>query len=170
MRPSQDCYDLIKSFEGCRLTAYHDPKTGAEPYTVGWGSTGPGIGPTTCWTQSQADQRLVADVCKAADLIDQHVVVSLTQGMYDALTDLLYNIGPGRAAHAGDHGRDGIITLKSGNPSTLLRKLNAGDYDGARREVLKWCSPGSAVEKGLTRRREADLVLWDTPGAAKWIG
>lgn len=165
MRPSQDCYELIKSFEGCRLTAYHDPKTGAEPYTVGWGSTGPGIGPGTTWTQSQADQRLVADVCKAADYIDQYVVVSVTQGQYDCLTDLLYNIGPGRPNTPKQFGRDGIITLKSGAPSTLLRKLNAGDYDGARREVLKWVSPGSPVEKGLTRRREADLVLWDKPGS-----
>jgi len=54
--------------------------------------------------------------------------------------------------------------LKDGKPSTLLRKLNAGDYRGAADEFLKWVSPGSKVEAGLRRRRTAELQLFLSKG------
>lgn len=147
-------YDLIKAYEACVLQAYPDPKTGGAPWTVGWGATGPGIERGTVWTQSQADQRLVADVSYREDLVRQAVHVPLTQGQFDALVSIVFNVGAGGAT------RDGIIRLKSGQPSTLLRKLNAGDYAGAGQAFMSWVSPGSAVEKGLTRRRRAELALW----------
>lgn len=162
-------YGLIKRKETLRLVAYADPQTGAEPWTVGWGATGPGIGPGTVWTRSQSDQRLVADVCHREDILRQAVTVPLTQGQFDALVSILYNVGAGRANVPGKRGRDGIITLRNGNPSTLLRKLNAGDYDGARAQFLLWVSPGSNVEHGLTIRREEELALWDEPGEARWM-
>jgi lysozyme len=166
---SPAAYGLIKRKETLRLDAYPDPQTGDEPWTVGWGATGPGIEDGTVWTRSQADQRLVADVCFREDIIRQSVTVPLTQGQFDALVSILYNVGAGRADMPGQPGRDGIITLRNGHPSTLLRKLNAGDYDGARAQFLQWVSPGSNVEHGLTVRREEELELWDQPGEARWL-
>ena len=148
-------YDLIKEFESCKLIAYPDPKTGGDPWTVGWGATGPGIVRGTIWTQKQADDRLIEDVQKRERIVQMYVQVPITQGMFDALVSIVFNVGPGSKS------KDGIIWLKNGNPSTLLRKLNQADYSGARAEFLKWVSPGSNVEKGLRRRRTAELALWD---------
>lgn len=153
---SEAGYDLIKEFEDCKLIAYPDPKTGGDPWTVGWGATGPGITRGTVWTQKQADERLRSDVQIRERIVAKYVTVPITQGMFDALVSIIFNVGAGSA------NKDGIIWLKSGKPSTLLRKLNAGDYAGARAEFLKWVSPGSNVEWGLRRRRNAELVLWDS--------
>jgi hypothetical protein len=57
---------LIKRFEGCRLTAYPDPGTGGDPWTIGWGATGKGIRKGTIWTQQQADARLENDLTRYA--------------------------------------------------------------------------------------------------------
>src|SRR5688572_9540626 len=64
---------LIKRFEGCarvradgQVEAYPDPGTGGAPWTIGWGATGPGIGPCTTWTQAQCDARLAADLARYA--------------------------------------------------------------------------------------------------------
>lgn len=158
MNTSPAGYALLKEFESCKLTAYPDPKTGGAPWTCGWGATGPGIERGTVWTQSQADQRLVSDVAYREDLVRQAVKVPLTQGQFDAMVSIVFNVGPGSAQ------KDGIIRLKSGQPSTLLRKLNTGEYTEAGQEFLKWVSPGSAVENGLRRRRLAELDLWNSKG------
>jgi lysozyme len=156
-RTSEHGLDLIKSFESCKLVAYPDPKTGGDPWTVGWGATGPGIGPGTVWTQQHADDRLKQDVSEREKIVWRYVKVPITQGMFDALVSIVFNVGFGSTT------RDGIIQLKNGQPSTLLRKLNASDYAGARAEFMKWVSPGSNVEKGLKRRRTAEVALWDMP-------
>ena len=54
--------DQIAAFEGCRLTAYPDPLTHADPWTIGYGHTGPDVYPGVVWTQQQADDQLAADV------------------------------------------------------------------------------------------------------------
>lgn len=154
MKTSERGRDLIQSFEACRLTAYPDPLTGKSPWTCGWGSTGPSIGPGTTWTQEQADERFGVDLAGFEAMIDDAVTVELTQGQFDALVSILYNVGPGSSR------RDGIVKLKSGNPSTLLRFVNAGDFAKAARQFLLWVSPGSAVERGLRRRREAEMELF----------
>jgi lysozyme len=52
LTPSRACLTLIKRFEGCVLEAYPDPGTGNDPWTVGWGSTGPGIRKGVVWTEA----------------------------------------------------------------------------------------------------------------------
>ena len=146
----------IKDFERCVLKAYPDPLTGGMPWTIGWGSTGPGIRDGIVWTQEQADARFITDLRAREDIVKKYVKVPLTQGQFDALVSIVYNVGIGSTK------RDGIIFLKNGQPSTLLRKLNEGNYAGARAELMRWVSPGSTVEKGLRRRRAAEEVLWDT--------
>lgn len=154
MKTSDAGKALIKQFEGCKLKAYPDPKTGGAPYTCGWGSTGPSIGPDTVWTQAEADARFDEHLTEFEGYVNQAVTVPLTQGQFDALVSIVYNVGPGSRS------KDGIIRLKSGNPSTLLRLLNAGDYVGAGEQFLRWVSPGSNVENGLRRRRTAELKLY----------
>jgi lysozyme len=147
MKTSAIGVDIIKTFESCRLTAYPDPKTGGAPWTVGWGATGPGIGPGTVWTQEQADQRLAEDIAEREAIVAASVRVPLTPGQVDAMVSIVFNVGPGSKY------KDGIIRLKGGQPSTLLRLLNAGDYDGCAEQFMRWVSPGSNVENGLRRRR-----------------
>ena len=156
MRVSQAGIDLIKEFEGCHLQAYPDPKTGGEPWTIGWGATGPDIYKGLVWTQEQADERLLKDIEAREAIVNQYVTVPLTQGMFNATVSILCNVGFGSST------RNGIIRLKSGEPSTLLAKLNAGDYEGAANEFGRWISPGSPVERGLKRRRAAEVKMFNS--------
>lgn len=158
MSPSPACYTLIKGFESLRLRAYPDPKTKGAPWSCGYGHTR-GVTPDTICTEPVANDWLIQDVAAAVSIVKAVVRVPLTQGQFDALTSIIFNVGHGMA---GDHGRDGIVILKSGNPSTLLRKLNAGDYAGAGFQFLLWDSPGSDVQAGLDRRRRAELKLWQS--------
>jgi lysozyme len=150
MKTSDAGLGIIKAFESCKLTAYPDPKTGGAPWTVGWGATGPGITTGTVWTQEQADARLLADVEERESLVDMAVTVPMTQGQFDAMVSIIFNVG------AGSKWKDGIIRLRNGQPSTLLRLLNAGDYAGCADQFMRWVSPGSNVENGLRRRRTAE--------------
>lgn len=150
MKTSQVGRDLIMDFEGCRLEAYPDPKTGGAPWTCGWGATDPSIGPGTVWTQEQADERFDEHLTLFEGMLNNAVTTTITQGQWDALISILYNVGPGGSR------KDGIIKLKSGAPSTLLRLVNARDFEGAAREFERWVSPGSSVERGLLRRRQAE--------------
>ena len=140
---------LIKRFEGCErripgglVVAYPDPGTGGAPWTIGWGATGPGIGPGTVWTQAQADARLEADLVRyAAEVADAVGAAPATQAQFDALVSFHYNTGEIRRA-------------------TLTRKHNAGDYAGAAGEFARWNRAGGRVPKGLVRRRAAEAALY----------
>ena len=144
MIPSQNCYDLIKNFEGCKLEAYPDPATHGEPITIGVGHTG-GVKLGDVITQEQADEYLVSDVSHAANAVNQMVDENMTQGQFDALCSFAFNLGIGN--------------LKN---STLLKKLNSGDIQGAADQFLVWNKAAGKVMAGLTRRREAERALFLT--------
>jgi lysozyme len=163
MNASPECVEVIKFFEYCKLRAYPDPKTRGDPWTIGWGATGEGIGPGVVWTQAQADARLEEDISTRVDAANAALQVEVTQGQFDAFVSALFNIG------AGSPRKDGIIRLRSGAPSTFLRLTNAGRFDEARQALGKWVSPGSNVERGLRRRRTAEQALWDGKTAAEAI-
>lgn len=153
MKTSQAGIDLIKAFEGCKLKAYPDPKTGGAPFTCGWGETC-GVTADTWWTQDEADRRLMESIAAREILVSKYVAHPTTQGQFDAFVSIIFNVG------AGNQYKDGICRLKDGRPSTLLRKFNAGDIGGCEAEWTRWISPGSNVEKGLLRRRMAELKLF----------
>ena len=155
MKVSANCLQVVEYFETCKLKAYPDPKTGDSPWTCGWGATGAGIGPGTCWTQSEADTRLARDLVSREDDATNAIKVPVTQGQFDAFVSILFNVGHGSPV------KDGIIRLCNAYPSTLLRKLNAGDYAGAREQFERWISPGTSVSHGLRRRRAAEQALFD---------
>jgi len=142
---------LIKRFEGCarrrtdgQYEAYPDPGTGGAPWTIGWGATGPGIGPGTVWAQAQCDARLAADLERYAAEVAEAVGDAPTrQAQFDALVSFHYNTGAiGRA--------------------TLTRRHKAGDHAGAAREFARWNRAGGRVLSGLTRRRAAEAALYRT--------
>jgi len=143
-RPSAACISLIKSFEGCRLTAYPDPATGGDPWTIGWGATGPGIRKGVVWTQAQADARLVSDVKRFAVEVETLLGGAPTaQHQFDALVSFAYNVG---AANLGK--------------STLLKRHKAGAYGAAAEQFGKWIHANGKVLNGLVRRRAAEAAMY----------
>jgi lysozyme len=74
-----------------------------------------------------------------------------------ALVSIIYNVGPGEKGI-----RDGIITLASGRPSTLLARLNVGDYAGAAAQFPLWDKSCGRVCVGLVTRRQKERTLFLT--------
>ena len=135
---------LIKQFEGCKLTAYQDS---VGVWTIGYGWTQPVDGKPVkrgmTIDQQTADRLLKTGLVGYENDVLKVVRVKLTQGQFDALVSFTYNLG-----------------ARSLSTSTLLRKLNAGDYAGAADEFLRWNKAGGKVLNGLTRRREAERALF----------
>lgn len=156
----QAAVDLVKEAEGLRLTAYPDPATGGPPWTIGYGHTGPDVRPGLRVDEAQAELLLQADLAAAAAVVDHAVTVELTDNQRGALVAFVMNIGAGRKAKGKDAGKDGFVTLKSGQPSTLLRKLNLGDAPGAAAEFSKWTRGAGKVMPGLVKRRAAEAALF----------
>jgi lysozyme len=133
--------DLVKSFEGCKLTAYKDM---VGVWTIGWGTTG-GVRPGMTISQARADMLLEHDL----DIFEMDVMklvnpkVQLNDFEKAALTSFAYNLGAGALAR-----------------STLLRYLNRGDRLHAANEFLKWNKAGGVPVSGLTRRRMAERDLF----------
>lgn len=160
MRISDKCVYLTKQFEGlCR----YDQSTGlVYPYkdpvgipTIGYGSTFDLNGnkitmQTPPMTVDQCTELLEAVLEKFADQVNAMVNVPVTQNMFDALVDFCYNAG--------------AANLKG---STLLRMLNAGNYQGAAGQFQLWNKARQngtlVVLPGLTRRRLAEATLFSTP-------
>ena len=140
---SKDGLHLTEGFEGVRLTAYPDPATGGDPWTIGYGHTGPEVHSGMTITQEQAENYLMQDVAKAAADVNSKVTVEITQNEFDALVDFAFNCGCGNL-----------------NNSTLLKKLNAGDYEGAAHEFEKWDMAAGHHMAGLLRRRQAEELLF----------
>lgn len=154
-RISPEGIALIKRFEGCArlrrdglVEAYPDPGTGAEPWTIGWGATGPGlelgsrIGPGTVWTQKQCDARLDDDLKRYARDVSRALGdAPTTQAQFDAMVSFHYNTGAIERA-------------------TLTKRHCARDYEGAAGEFKRWNKAGGRVLKGLVRRRSEEERLY----------
>ena len=134
----------IKQCEGCKLTAYQDS---VGVWTIGYGWTQPVDGKPIragmTINQETAERLLKTGLVSYESDVSRLVKVGLTQGQFDALVSFTYNLG-----------------ARSLSTSTLLRKLNAGDYAGASDEFLRWNKAGGKVLNGLTRRREAERALF----------
>jgi len=142
---------LCKHFEGYarRLPngdchAYPDPGTGAEPWTIGWGSTGPEVKQDTVWTAEQAQQSLdhhlqyfCEGVLQLSPALQQEPARRLA-----AIISFAYNCG-----------------LRNYRISTLKKRVDAKDWDGAAEEIVKWNKAAGRIMTGLTRRRQAEAKL-----------
>lgn len=165
LKTSTEGRALIQYFEDCNLTAHLCP---ANIPSIGYGNTSSvtqaDVDARKRITQAEADRLLAGDLAECERLISRHVRVPVAQHEFDALVSILYNVGPGRIEGSNgpdDKGRDGIITLKSGKPSSLLEALNRGDYTLTREWFTAWRSRGTAYERGLLRRRIAEALMFE---------
>jgi len=146
MKLSAAGMELLKRSEGFRNRVYLDV---AGLPTIGYGhrllhpeSFPDGI------DEPLAAELLAADVRDAEQAVQRLVKVPLAQGQFDALVDFVFNLGVGRFA-----------------TSTLLKCLNAGHYDEAVKELLRWNRAGGEEVTALRVRREAEAKLWQTAQA-----
>jgi lysozyme len=138
----------LKVSEGFKSTAYWD-KYG-HCWTIGYGET-EGARPGLKWTEAEADEKLRKRLAYFEDIVNDNVTTQLTQGQFDACVHFVYNVGPGAKGV-----KDGFVTLKSGEHSTMLRLLNAGAFKAAAAEFLKWVLAGGVVLPGLVTRRKLE--------------
>lgn len=136
---SQNGLNLIKEFEGCRLTAYK-PVPWEKMYTIGWGHYGVTAG--TTWTQAQADSQLEIDLNnKYAPIVDAYTKGKANQNEFDALVSLAYNCGNVFVA-------DGWAPFSHAYVAGMIPKYR---------------NAGGQVLQGLVRRRQAELNLFNKP-------
>lgn len=131
--------ELIASFEGLRLTSYRDP---AGVLTIGYGHTN-GVKEGQTITKEEALQLLKQDIQTAEKAVKRLVTVPLNQNQFDALVSFTYNLGQGNLS-----------------TSTLLKKLNKGDYEGAANEFERWVYAGGKKLNGLVTRRKREKELF----------
>jgi lysozyme len=143
--------DLIQHFESCFLKAYQD---GGGVWTIGWGHTGlqhldGTVHKGRIITREEADRLFAYDMEQFERRVEALVKVPLSQAQYDALVSFDFNSG-------------GLTLEEKGKsaPSTLLRKLNAGDFMGAALEFPRWNKDNGKVVNGLIRRRAAEQAVF----------
>jgi GH24 family phage-related lysozyme (muramidase) len=142
---------LIKEFEGCQLRAYPDPLSGGDPWTIGYGTTkinGKPVPHDLTITQAKADQLLEAEVRELSNHLAKTIPHwgEMTSNQRCALVSFAYNLG------AGFYNSSGFETISH----VIYHKL----WDQMRDALLLYRNPGSNVEAGLRRRREAEAKLW----------
>lgn len=142
MKLSQKGIELIKQFEGYSSKAYPDPATGGAPWTIGYGTT-KGVKPGMVITAQQAEKMLRDDVAKFESGVSSLITAPTTQGQFDAMVSLAYNIG------LGNFGK-----------STLLKKHNARCYTCAADQFRVWNRANGKVMNGLTKRRAAEREVY----------
>ena len=142
---------LCKPFEGyarrlpngdCK--AYPDPGTGGDPWTIGWGSTGPEVTPDTVWTAQQAQESLdkhQLHLCAGVLRLSPKLLKEPPRRLA-AIISFAYNCGLGNY-----------------RISTLKKRVDAQDWAGACEEIVKWNKAAGRVMAGLTRRRQAEAAL-----------
>lgn len=136
--------DHLKRWEGLRTEAYRDS---AGILTIGYGHTAaagpPAVSPGMTITEAEAETIFRRDLETFERAVERNVKVPLTDNQFAALVSFVYNVGEGAF-----------------KKSTLLRKLNAGDYDGVPNELGKWVNAGGQRVQGLANRRAAEAGLW----------
>ena len=132
--------EFVQVWEQLRLEAYQDV---AGIWTIGYGDT-QDVQKGQVTTEDQANKRLSRHLESVVSDVNRLVLVPLTQGQFDALVSLCYNIGIGAFSR-----------------STLLAKLNWEDYTGAKREFTRWVYADGVRIKGLENRRAAEMGVWD---------
>jgi lysozyme len=130
-----------EQFESCKLTAYQDVKG---VWTIGWGHTGNVRAGDTC-IQEQADTWLATDIQWAVSVVNNNVTADLNQNEFNALVDFVYNAGSGHFLS-----------------STLLKDLNAGNFNQVAHDLEMWDYCGGQVCAGLLRRRVAEAAEFNS--------
>lgn len=138
MKISKTGLDLIKSFEGCKLTAYKCP---AGVLTIGYGHTGKDVKENLKITKEKAEQLLASDLTTFEKKVDKYQEkYNWNQNEFDALVSFTYNVG-----NIDQLTQNGSRTKKEISEKMLLYNKAAG------KELA-----------GLTRRRKAEQELFLT--------
>ncbi len=159
--------DLVKSFEGIHdgdlsVIGLQPKMCPAGIWTVGYGRAlrskttnaflkgasgkAEALAKYPALTVAQAEAMLAFDLNDFSAKVQGLIKVKVNVNQFGALVSFAYNLGTGNLAS-----------------STLLKKLNAGDYAGASVEFLKWDKAGGNILKGLTLRRTAEMTLFLQP-------
>lgn len=155
MAINQASISLITEFEGFVPNWYADPVHGWKVPTAMYGHTNATGNPPFYtseadrklkFTKEQGIETLRIDLLKYEQAVDSRVKVPLNPNQRGALVSFTYNLGPGNFGK-----------------STLLKKVNAGDFAGAAKEFSKWNKADGRALAGLTRRREAERQLFLSP-------
>lgn len=134
----------IKQWEGLRLNSYQDS---GGVWTIGYGHTSDTtfrVGPGQTITEEKATELLRQDLREAEETVDRAVKVTLNDNQFGALVSFTLNVG--------------VDAFKK---STLLKKLNAGDYAAVPSELRRWNKDNGVVVEGLVNRRAAEIALWN---------
>lgn len=142
MRTSQKARMRLRQFEGDVLTAYPDPATKGDPWTIGVGHTGPDVKKGMVINAAQSDALLTEDLAKFEAGVRKLAPIC-TQGQFDALVSFSFNVGLGSLAS-----------------STLLRMHNEGKHAGAADQFLRWDKAAGKQMPGLTKRRRAEREMY----------
>lgn len=136
--------DNLKKWEGLRTAAYRDA---AGVWTIGYGHTGAAGRPYPkegmIITEKDAETILKEDIEQYEEAVSESVKVKLSDNQFAALVSFCYNIG--------------VSAFKS---STLLKKLNKGDYDSVPYQLMRWTKSKGKTLRGLVNRRAAEVGLW----------
>ena len=143
---------LIKEFEGCHLSAYPDPLSGGDPWTIGYGTTRYSDGRKV----QRGDKLTVIDASKLLELEIERIVNKLRVTVpfwnamngdkQSALISFAYNLG------SDFYGTTGF--------ETISKRLKEKDWNAVPEAMLLYRNPGTSVEAGLLRRRQAEGRLW----------
>jgi GH24 family phage-related lysozyme (muramidase) len=142
-------WTLLKTWEGCRLSAYPDPASGGAPWTIGYGHTGAEVVPGLTITLEQAEAWLQSDAAEAAGFVNRLLSgVVLTAHQRDALISFCFNVGAGALER-----------------STLRKRLLAGESAAVvlAHELPRWCKGPNGPVEGLKRRRAAEMAHAQAP-------
>jgi lysozyme len=135
----------LKADEGCKLNAYPDPISGGEPFTIGYGHTGPNVHPGTTWTQAQADIALELDVYNHGMDLEEALpwIAHLDPVRRRVLWNMAFNIGV-----------EGLLGFKN-----TLAMVKSGNYVGAVGGMMasKWARQVPNRAKRLARHMETGL-------------
>ena len=143
MKTSDKGLDLIKKYEGLRLTAYK-PVSTEKYYTIGYGHYGKDVTPGMTITKEKADEYLKSDV-KTAEKAVNNLDKGFNQNQFDALVSFTYNVGTGN-----------------------LKKLASGrTVDEIGDKITLYTKAGGKVLTGLVRRRKEEQALYKTPVSVK---
>ncbi|WP_211371264.1 lysozyme [Paracoccus limosus] len=147
MAIAKETLEHVKRWEGLRLEAYPDPGSkDGNPWTIGYGHTSDAfmkVYKGQKITQDQAEAALEYDLGEAEAIVMRLVKVPLSDGQRGALTSFVFNVGQGNFSK-----------------STLLKRLNAGDYDAVPGQLAKWVKNDGKTMQGLVNRRAAEAGLW----------
>lgn len=148
---SSNCVNLVKLFEGFSRTAYVDPGTGAEPITIGYGSTryanGDKVKLGEIVTLQEAERLLTNDLERRYNAIKGWLPDTINQNQIDAVVSFAYNCGVGAF-----------------EKSTMRKKIWSNPNDSTiHNEFLKWTKAGGRIMAGLIKRRQAESKLYYTP-------